>query len=157
MDTEARWATVQRAAGSQTWLKRLNTHAYTLSCWRILIAGVFLLLLYFAFTPIIFDILVINKPVVISQWPDYVGTFSPLFCCITLCLTLLIIPSSLKPAASFASLTQTSNLLGVLTWMSQRHFELCSKLLISSKYAPASVPFLSFSVVSGTSCLGTFL
>ena len=83
MDTEARWATVQRAAGSQTRLKRLNTHAYTLSCWRILIAGVFLLLLYFAFTPIIFDILVINKPVVISQWPDYVGTCSPLFCCIT--------------------------------------------------------------------------
>ena len=115
MDTEARWATVQRAAGSQTRLKRLNTHAHTLSCWRILIAGVFLLLLYFAFTPIIFDILVINKPVVISQWPGYAGTFSPLFCCITLCLTLLIIPSSLKPAASFASLTQTSNLLGVLT------------------------------------------
>ena len=115
MDTEARWATVQRAAWSQTWLKRLNMHAHTLSCWRILIVGVFLLLLYSAFTSISFDILVINKPVVISQWPDYVGTFSPLFCCITLCLTLLIIPFSLKPATSFASLTHTSNLLGILT------------------------------------------
>ena len=102
MDTEARGATVQRAARSQTRMRRLNTRAHTLSCWRILICMCFSSPLYSASTPIIFDILVLNKQV-ISQWPHYVDTFSPLFSCITLWLTLLINPSSLKLATSFAS------------------------------------------------------